>query len=194
MSRRVSEPSVTYSAAGATEKCDLRFWQEVQELSGMKLERCYQCYMCTAGCPVAFAMDFPPHQIVRMVQMGLKERVLSSSTIWICAACETCATRCPNEVEIVKVMDVLREMARNEGVKVKEPEIQAAHRTFLSVVKYLGRQHEISLLALLKMRSGHLFKDMVLGMKMFFRGKLKLTPYRIKGVKEIREIYRSCGL
>jgi heterodisulfide reductase subunit C len=129
-----------------------------------------------------------------MVQMGLKERVLSSSTIWICAACETCATRCPNEVEIVKVMDVLREMARNEGVKAKEPEIQAAHRTFLSVVKYLGRQHEISLLALLKMRSGHLFKDMVLGMKMFFRGKLKLTPYRIKGVKEIREIYRSCGL
>jgi heterodisulfide reductase subunit C len=114
-------------------------------------------------------MDYPPHQIVRMVQLGLKERVLSSSTIWICATCETCATRCPNEVEV-------------------------AHLTFLSVVKHLGRQHEVSLVALLKMRSKNFFDDMILGTKLFLKGKLRLKPYRIRGVREIKEIYRSCGL
>jgi heterodisulfide reductase subunit C len=129
-----------------------------------------------------------------MVQLGLKERVLSSSTIWICATCEACATRCPNEVEIVKVMDALREIASRERVEGKELGIQVAHHTFLSVVKHLGRQHEVSLVALLKMKSRNFFEDMVLGAKLFLKGKLRLKPYRIRGVREIKEIYRGCGL
>lgn len=185
---------VEYITESGTEVCDQAFANKVKAISNADLDRCYQCYTCTAGCPVAYAMDYYPHQVMRMVQLGVKERLLSCSTIWLCAACETCNTRCPNGVELVNVMDTLREMAIEEGVTVKEPEIVAMHKTFLSLVKSLGRQHEISLLVLLKLKTKEFFKDMLLGMKMFRRGKLKILPHRIKGMDEIRGIFeRSRG-
>jgi len=124
-----------------------------------------------------------------MVQLGVKDKVLTSSTIWLCAACETCATRCPNEIELVNVMDTLREMALEEGVKIKEKEIVSMHKTFLSVVKSLGRQHEISLLVLLKMKTREFLKDMILGMNMFLKGKLKIMPHKIKGMDQIKGMF-----
>ena len=178
-----------YIGDSGSEVCDQVFAQKVKELSHSDLDRCYQCYTCTAGCPVAYAMDYYPHQIMRMVQLGVKERVLSCATIWLCAACETCATRCPNEIELVNVMDTLREMALEEGVKVKEKNIVSMHKTFLSLVKSMGRQHEISLLVLLKMKTKEFLKDMILGMRMFLKGKLKIMPHKIKGIKEIKGIF-----
>ena len=98
-------------------------------------------------------------------------------------------TRCPNGVELVNVMDTLREMAIEEGVKVKEQNIVSMHKTFLSLIQSLGRQHEISLLVLLKMKTKEFLKDMLLGMKMFMRGKLKILPHRIKRMDEIKGIF-----
>ncbi len=178
-----------YIGDSGTEICNQDFAKKVKEISNANLDRCYQCYTCTAGCPIAYAMDYYPHQIMRMVQLGVKDKVLTSSTIWLCAACETCATRCPNEIELVNVMDTLREMALEEGVKIKEKEIVSMHKTFLSVVKSLGRQHEISLLVLLKMKTREFLKDMILGMNMFLKGKLKIMPHKIKGVDQIKGMF-----
>lgn len=178
-----------YIGDSGTEICNQDFAKKVKEISNANLDRCYQCYTCTAGCPIAYAMDYYPHQIMRMVQLGVKDKVLTSSTIWLCAACETCTTRCPNEVELVNVMDTLREMALEEGVEIKEKEIVSMHKTFLSVVKSLGRQHEISLLVLLKMKTREFLKDMILGMNMFLKGKLKIMPHRIKGVDQIKGMF-----
>ena len=63
------------------------------------------------------------------------------------------------------------------------------HKTFLSVVKSLGRQHEISLLVLLKMKTREFLKDMLLGMNMFLKGKLKIMPHKIKGVDQIKGMF-----
>jgi len=178
-----------YIGESGSEVCDQAFAKKVKEISNSNLDRCYQCYTCTAGCPVAYAMDYYPHQIMRMVQLGVKDKVLTSSTIWLCAACETCATRCPNEIELVNVMDTLREMALEEGVEIKEKEIVSMHKTFLSVVKSLGRQHEISLLVLLKMKTREFFKDMLLGINMFLKGKLKIMPHKIKGMDQIKGMF-----
>jgi len=78
------------------------FLEEVNQHSGEKVQLCFQCFKCSLGCPVSFAMDYLPHQLLRMVQMGLKDRVLHSHTIWVCAACETCTTRCPNHIDIAR--------------------------------------------------------------------------------------------
>ncbi len=180
---------VEYITEGSSEVCNQAFAKRVKEISDANLDRCYQCYTCTAGCPVAYAMDYHPHQVMRMVQLGIREKLLSCSTIWLCAACETCATRCPNGVELVNVMDTLREMAIDEGVQCKEQEIVSMHKTFLSLINVFGRQHEISLLVLLKMKTREFFKDLILGMKMFLRGKLKIVPHRIKGIDEIKGIF-----
>jgi len=177
------------------EECDLSFAREVKEKSQAHLERCYQCFACSSGCPVAFAMDYTPHQIIRMVQFGLKDRVLDSSTIWLCASCETCATRCPNDIDIVLVMDTLRRMALSEG-RTQQTKLPLFHSTFLNGIKSNGKIHELMLILLYMLKSGDIFKfkmllaDMILGAKMFLKGRLAILPDRIKGVGEIKRIFQ----
>ncbi|KKK90618.1 hypothetical protein LCGC14_2721200 [marine sediment metagenome] len=48
------------------------FAKEVEERSGIKVRECYQCGKCTAGCPVAYEMDYMPNQIIRFVQIGAR--------------------------------------------------------------------------------------------------------------------------
>jgi len=50
-----------------------------------------------------------------MAQLGLKERVLNSETLWLCAACFTCTDRCPQGVEVASVIRVLRNLAAEKG-------------------------------------------------------------------------------
>jgi len=177
------------------EECDLSFAREVKETSQAHLERCYQCFACSSGCPVAYAMDYTPHQIIRMVQLGLKDRVLDSSTIWLCASCETCATRCPNDIDIVLVMDTLRQMALREG-RTQQTKLPLFHSTFLAGIKSNGKIHELMLILRYMLLSGDIFNfkklpsDMVLGAKMFLRHKLAILPTRIKGAGEIKRIFQ----
>ena len=97
------------------------FLEEVNEqVDGTPLQRCYHCRKCTAGCPVAVAMDYKPNAVVRMVQQGQRKEVLESSAIWLCLSCETCTTRCPNQVDIARMMDALREMALASRARVAE--------------------------------------------------------------------------
>ena len=83
------------------------FVEQVEAISGENLLACNQCGKCSAGCPVAFAMDLLPSQVVRLAQLG-DETVLDADTIWTCAACQTCAGRCPQGIELPRVMEALR--------------------------------------------------------------------------------------
>jgi heterodisulfide reductase subunit C len=51
-----------------------------------------------------------------MAQLGLKDRVLNSETLWLCAACFTCTDRCPQGVEVASVIRVLRNLAAEKGI------------------------------------------------------------------------------
>ncbi len=46
------------------------FLHEVVRKSGERVDWCYQCGKCAAGCPVAFAMDTDPTRIMPLVQLG----------------------------------------------------------------------------------------------------------------------------
>ncbi|MGQ9583953.1 MAG: 4Fe-4S dicluster domain-containing protein [Anaerolineae bacterium] len=85
--------------------------RQVEEISGQDLLACYQCGKCAAGCPVAFAMDLLPSQVIRLAQLGCIEELLETETIWLCAACQTCYTRCPKGVDLSRIMEALRELA-----------------------------------------------------------------------------------
>ncbi|RLA94958.1 MAG: heterodisulfide reductase [Deltaproteobacteria bacterium] len=179
---------------------DTRFRDIVVETVGKDLFACYQCYKCSAGCPVSFAMDLLPHQVVRSILFLQKEKVLSSRTIWICASCETCTTRCPNEIDIAKVMDVLRQIQIESGKIAKEPKVPIFHKVFLDTIKKSGRVHELSMLRNFSLRSGDLKEkiktgewknDLRLGLKMFLRGKLKILPPKCKGKEEVRRIFEQ---
>ncbi|MFQ6067268.1 MAG: 4Fe-4S dicluster domain-containing protein [bacterium] len=182
---------ITIAKSDDQERSKPGFAELVQQKSGKELHQCYHCLKCSAGCPISFAMDWTPNQIIRMVQLELKERVLSSSTIWLCASCETCTTRCPNEVDLPTIMDALKEMAVRNGIRSQQAAIQTFHRVFLNCIREYGRIHEVSLLAFYKLLSLNPFEDMGLGMKMFNKGKLSLLPNRIENIHQLDAIFRA---
>ena len=96
---------------------DPKFKYEIAKMhGGEKLMRCFQCGTCTSDCPIArFSDTYRPRQIIRMTQLGLRERVLSSDTLWLCASCFTCTDRCPQDVEVASVIRVLRNLAVEKG-------------------------------------------------------------------------------
>lgn len=92
------------------------FGFQVDELSGEHLFACYQCGNCSSGCPLAQEMDILPSTIIRLAQLGQKEDIIRSKTIWICASCFQCTVRCPKGIDIQAVMDTLRQIALDDGV------------------------------------------------------------------------------
>jgi heterodisulfide reductase subunit C len=162
---------------------------EVDDHSGEKVSLCYQCRKCTNGCPLSFAMDLKPNQVMRMIQLGLKEELLRSKTIWICASCQTCTTRCPNDIDIAHVMDSLRQMCQESGVPAGEAKIAKFHKAFLDSVRRHGRIFELGMVGQYKLASLDLLSDTKLAWDMFKKGKLKFLPHGIQGKKEVREMF-----
>ncbi|MHB0884493.1 MAG: 4Fe-4S dicluster domain-containing protein [Bacillota bacterium] len=165
------------------------FAAQVGAEAGTNVFSCYQCGKCSAGCPISYAMDYQPRQIMRLVQLGLKDEALKSSTIWLCASCATCTARCPREVEIAAVMDTLRAMARREGYPSKERNVAAFHRAFLDGVAGGGRAYELGMILSYKMSTLELMKDIDLGLTWLRQGKLKFFPERIHGAAAVRDIF-----
>lgn len=168
------------------------FLEEVNEkISGVPIQRCYHCRKCTAGCPLASAMEYNPNRIVKMIQMGKRDEVLNSSTIWLCVSCETCITRCPNEVDIARMMDVLRQMAIESDVGAGEKNILKFHEAFLSGVKSWGRLNEPLMMLHYKLKSRDFLADMSLGIEMFRKGKLPLLSPKTKDTKTLKKIFEK---
>jgi len=166
--------------------------EEVLKECGENVNLCFQCQKCASGCPMAFAMDFTPSQLMHAIRLGLDEMVMSSKTTLLCSTCQTCTTRCPQGLDIAKALDAVKIIALRKGIKMSEPDVSAFYKTMMGSIFRHGRVYELGLIAMLKMRTGHLFKDLGLGMKMFGKGKLKLFPAKLfpffSDASEIRKI------
>lgn len=176
---------------------DLTFRGVVQERSRENINGCYYCQRCTAGCPTAYAMDYKPAQLLQLIQLGQRDRVLGSLAIWVCVSCETCGARCPNHIRLAPVMDTLRYMALEEG-HAPEPAVYALHRSFLHSIRLWGRVHELTMLMEYKTRcllAGYqvffrgLTSDMKLGASLFLSRKISLAPERIERLEEVKKLY-----
>jgi heterodisulfide reductase subunit D len=87
---------------------------------GRLIRRCIQCGTCSASCPTAYAMDYTPRELWRLVNLGLVEEVLNSRTFWLCTVCKSCQVRCPRGIGITDAMVALKEWATREGIQVPE--------------------------------------------------------------------------
>jgi len=168
---------------------DAAFIRTVEDESGQVVSRCYQCGNCTGGCPMSFTFDYSVSRIMRLIQAGQKDAVLSSKAIWMCATCETCTQRCPNEIDVAQVMDVCRHMARREK-KGSVYAVKSFFDSFLMTVALNGRTHEVGLMALYMARTGRLWTDVDLAPKVLPKGKMAILPHRIAGRKEVADIFR----
>jgi heterodisulfide reductase subunit D len=97
---------------------DRSFLETIDPLE--KLRRCIQCGTCSATCPTAFAMDYSPRQVWRMVQLGLRDEVLKSQTFWLCTTCKACQVRCPRGIDLMDAMISLKKYAFGQDVNVPE--------------------------------------------------------------------------
>jgi heterodisulfide reductase subunit C2 len=163
------------------------------------ISACYQCERCTNACPVSQYMDIKPHQVIRAVQLGWRDPLLGSSTIWVCLSCEMCATYCPNEVAVSTVISYLRNLAFHSSIRPRERALALFHQNFLGQLQKFGRINEFWLMEAFnrqpqilknKLRSGSFKEDLLLGWALWRKGKLHLIPRRSKAIKEIKDVYR----
>lgn len=164
------------------------FALEIKRLSKVSVSDCMQCAKCSAGCPIAFAMDLLPHQIMRFCMIGAEDRALSSKTIWLCASCQTCTTRCPANIDIAKTMDVLRRIARGRGI-VADKNVEAFIQNFLKTVKQHGKVFELGLIMRYNLQSRKPFKDAVFGPLLLRRGRVSLRPHKVKAINEVKKMF-----
>jgi heterodisulfide reductase subunit C len=166
----------------------------VEERTGQDALSCYQCGKCSAGCPVVRHMDLGPQRVLRAIQMGQKDQLLHSSTIWLCVACQTCNERCPREIDIPRIMDSLRALARQENVRPSPRTVGIFHDVFLKDVEWTGRLYEAGLFGGYVAASFQFMDGLDiafrLGLPMFMKGKIGVVPERIKQRGELAEIYK----
>jgi heterodisulfide reductase subunit C len=165
------------------------FADKIRQRLRVDVRECYQCGRCTAGCPVAYAMDAGPHQIMRGIQLEQYDWVLGRNTYWICASCVTCSTRCPCEVDIALVMDGLREIALEENIHPSERTVKVFHQVFLQLIRLTGRTYEAGLIGLYNLRSGKLLDSFDLALPMLIKGKVSPLPKRFPGQDEVERIF-----
>ncbi|MFQ6068039.1 MAG: 4Fe-4S dicluster domain-containing protein [Candidatus Bathyarchaeia archaeon] len=175
------------------DECDLSFTQEVEKLAGTDIFACYQCGVCTGGCPVSFLMDYPPRQIIRMVQMGMRDKVLSSTTIWLCSSCNTCFTRCPREVELPEVMASIKSVAIKQKFPGRIIEGPALYKSMVDNMKKYGRIHETELYVTFARKTGltKLLKQMPLAINLFKKRKIKMLPDKIKARDQLKALIEA---
>jgi heterodisulfide reductase subunit C len=169
-------------------KENLKLSQDLQAMTDENVMLCYQCKKCTLGCPSAYAMRMKPHELMRAAQLGLAEEIYWSGTIWICLSCETCNTRCPQDINILRVIDGLREMSKEFDYYNPYPALPALHQIFMAFVKRFGKVYELGLALLINLRMLTPFKDIDMASPMLLKGKLKPFPHWSHGVKELRQV------
>ncbi len=150
---------------------------------------CYQCGKCSTGCPVAYEMDLTPTQLIHAIQLGLKDLVYNSRTMWLCASCLTCTTYCPQGVDIAGALDSVKVLMQRDKKKPKVPDVLKFSRSFVQNLRWFGRLYELGMIGMLKLRTGKFTRDLGMGMKMLKRKKFRFFP-RFTGSREVRKIIR----
>ena len=155
---------------------DSSFAEEIAMRSGENVFLCYQCRKCASGCPSRMFMDSTPTELMRYAQLGMVDEAMKKNTIWYCLSCQTCSTRCPAGIDIAHVIDTMRIIGQERGLRADDNNLPLFNRLWMTMIKYMGRAYEAGLVASLNLFSGRPTKDVALGLKMMKKGKLKLFP------------------
>ncbi len=169
------------------------FLEQVEKLSKQNISRCYHCGKCTSGCPVASFMDITPHNANKHIILGNKD-ILKSKSAWTCTACYTCSTRCPNDIDISKVFDAIKQLGEQQKVKVADRKIKIFHSLFMDNIKKYGRLFELEMIMRLKLKTKDVFSDMFSGAKLFLKGKIGTAPHKIKDKDAWNKFLKDGGI
>ncbi len=183
-------------SSGVT-KLDPEFKYEIaKRVGGKSFFNCFQCGVCSAGCPVAEAMDVKPNQVVKMVLLGMREEALNCDAIWFCSTCLMCDERCPQGVKPREVMEVLKQMAlKGDGKPPKSKASYTYYKTFMENMRNYGRIHETSFFAKFKLKATPIGLGLLgyapFGLKLLRKDKISLKPHRIHRLEDFKEVFHK---
>lgn len=140
------------------------------------VQACIQCGTCSGSCPNAFAMDFTPRKLWRLVLMGREAEIFQSQTFTLCSSCYYCTLRCPRGLPLTEAMSALKLMAARQGLNSYRKST-LFYQSFMQSVRRHGRVREMEFMALYFAKFMHPFLPLrfaSLGLKLMRKGKLPL--------------------
>ena len=166
---------------------------------GENINTCIQCGLCTASCPMAGEMEYPPRKIIAMIRAGMRGEVLSSSSMWHCLSCYMCTMRCPRDVKPTELAHALESLANQHGFSIKETRTPLMYRSFVSSIKDNGRVHEfgmmlrfyLSIMPDLLTKPLAAIKMLPLGLKLWLHKRMPLMPEKVRGRKDLSQIIQK---
>ena len=157
---------------------------------GDKINACLQCGTCTGSCPLSYLMDITPRELIALFRAGDIDSILKSRTIWVCASCYSCQSRCPASIKVTDIIYSLKRMAMNRKVYPKKFPVHSLSDSFISSMKSFGRLNEPRLMLKYFIKSGiwKAFSFVPLGLKMAGKGRLEYQASKIKDISGFRKI------
>jgi heterodisulfide reductase subunit C len=139
-------------------------------------------------------MDYTPRQLWRLIQLGLKDEVLSSNSFWLCTACYACTLRCLRGIACTETMSTLKRMSVAAGTE-KLSSSARFYEAFKESVRRHGRMHEVELMTIFfgKTKRIKVMDFSRLGFTLWRKGKVSLdaSQVNIKKLDQIKAIYRK---
>jgi quinone-modifying oxidoreductase, subunit QmoC len=179
------------------ERFDASFADEVRAMpAGDDIDKCIQCGTCTGSCPSAKVMDYPPREIIAMIRAGMREKALSSNSMWECMSCYLCTVRCPRGVHITDLMYTLKNIASAHKMTRQGNRPHTMAKTFVGILHQLGRVHEATMLGWYYMQVPNINPLTAIplapvGLALLTHGRLPLIPKGIKNKAQLQAIIRK---
>ena len=170
-------------------KIDYNFYKDIaRQPKGEGITKCLSCGTCSSTCQV-FSVNpaYNPRKLIQKAVLGLKDEVLKSEMIWICARCHSCLEKCPKGIRPGDIIMALRHIALREGV-VNYKGVRHSLYFKKSILK-TGKINEM-ILPLNTLRLG-IVSQVPQSIRMLLKGKLPpLRPRRIRGLSDVKKLNR----
>ena len=84
------------------------FIDDLDRFGAEDVQLCYQCGDCSTVCPHADDVYKFPRKSMRLLQMGLEQKIETTLEPWLCYYCGQCSEQCPREADPGETMMSLR--------------------------------------------------------------------------------------
>ena len=160
---------------------------------GEHILSCIQCGACTGSCPMADNMEYPPRKIIALIRAGMRDKVLSSNSMWYCISCYLCTVRCPRDVKPTELAHALDSLATEHGYKVAGTHAPAMSRSFVDSIRANGRVHEFGMMLRYYLSTNPFaaIKTLPVGLKLFIHGRMPLMPKKVAGKKDLSKVIQK---
>jgi len=157
---------------------------------GYKIKSCLQCGTCTGSCPLSYLMDITPRELIALFRAGDIDSIMKSRTIWVCASCYSCQSRCPSSIKVTDIIYTLKRMAMDRKVLSNKFPVHALSDSFIKSMKSFGKLNEPRLMLYYFLKTGvwKAISFISLGLKMAGKGRLEYTPSKIEDLNSFRKI------